>query len=156
MNTTWRAKGIALAIMTAFAVMLTNIGAADAAGRYSKQKVVYHVNYPGGEGDKKYLGAMRNIQNHINAVGAENLDLRVVLHGNGIGLLQHAAKSGKVQTAVAGLKAQSIKFNVCANTLKGRKIPVESLFEVFDEDIVPSGVAELAHLQGQGFTYIKP
>jgi len=156
MNITWRAKGIALAVMTAFAVMLSNIGMADAAERYSKQKVVYHVNYPGGKDDKKYLGAMRNIQNHINAVGADNLDLKVVIHGNGIGLLQHAAKKGKVQTAVAGLKSQNITFNVCANTLRGRKIPVESLYEVFDEDIVPSGVAELAHLQAQGYTYIKP
>ena len=27
---------------------------------------------------------------------------------------------------------------------------------VFEEDIVPSGVAELSHLQQQGYTYIKP
>ena len=45
---------------------------------YGKQKVVYHVNY---DDPKKQKGAMRNIQNHINAVGAENMDLRVVMHG---------------------------------------------------------------------------
>mgnify|MGYP003959893373 CR=1 FL=1 len=128
----------------------------QAGERYSKQKVVYHINYPGGKDDKKYRGAMRNVQNHINAVGAKNLDLKVVVHGNGVGLLKSAKKTGKLQTAVANLKSQNIKFQVCANTLRGRKIPVDTLYEVFDEDIVPSGVAELAHLQAQGYTYIKP
>ena len=54
------------------------------AGTYGKQKVVYHINY---DNPKKQSGALRNIQNHINAVGAENLDLKVVLHGNGLSLL---------------------------------------------------------------------
>jgi hypothetical protein len=134
----------------------TSAPSVDASERYSKQKVVYHINYPGGKADKKYQGALRNIQNHINAVGAKNLDLKVVLHGNGVALLKSAKGTGKLQTAVANLKSQSVKFQVCANTLKGRKIPVDSLYEVFDEDIVPSGVAELAHLQAQGYTYIKP
>jgi intracellular sulfur oxidation DsrE/DsrF family protein len=125
-------------------------------GRYSKQKVVYHINYPGGEADKKYKGAMRNIQNHINAVGAKNLDLKVVIHGNGIFLLKSAKDAGALQTAVGKLKSQNVTFQVCANTLKGKKIKKDELFEVFDEDIVPSGVAELAHLQAQGYTYIKP
>jgi hypothetical protein len=41
--------------------------------------------------------------------------------------------------------------------LVGRKISYENdLFEVFEDDIVPSGVAELSHLQQMGFTYIKP
>jgi intracellular sulfur oxidation DsrE/DsrF family protein len=47
--------------------------------------------------------------------------------------------------------------HVCNNTLKGRKISYENdLFDVYEEDIVPSGVAELSHLQLQGYTYIKP
>ena len=129
---------------------------ASITDRYTKQKVVYHVNYPGGPSDKKYNGAMKNIQNHINAVGAKNLDLKVVIHGNGIGLLQSAKTPGKVQTAVANLRSQNVNFSVCANTLKGRKIGIDTLYEVFDEDIVPSGVAELAHLQARGYTYIKP
>lgn len=129
---------------------------ADASERYAKQKVVYHINYPGGEGDKAYKGALRNIQNHINAVGAENLDLKVVIHGGGISLLKTAKSAGALQTSVANLKSQSVNFQVCANTLKGKKIGQDELYEVFDEDIVPSGVAELAHLQAQGYTYIKP
>ena len=50
--------------------------AAVFADGYAKQKVVYHINY---DNPKKQAGALRNIQNHINAVGADNLDLKVVL-----------------------------------------------------------------------------
>lgn len=151
-----RYLGVIFASMAAFVMLLTSTPNADAGERYMKQKVVYHINYTGGEANKAYKGAMRNIQNHINAVGAKNLDVKVVLHGNGVGLLQNAKAPGDVQTAVANLKSQNVAFNVCANTLKGRNISQDSLFEVFDEDIVPSGVAELAHLQQQGYTYIKP
>lgn len=130
---------------------------ADAEERYGKQKVVYHINYDGGEDDRAYRAAMRNIQNHINAVGAENLDIKVVLHGNGVGLLKSAVANQKLQMQVTNLKTQGPKFLVCNNTLTGRKIDYEQdLFEVWEENIVPSGVAELSHLQQQGYTYIKP
>ncbi len=149
-----RVFSLILAALLAVAFMPAD---ADAGERYGKQKVVYHINYKGGPDDKKYRGAMRNIQNHINAVGKDNLDLKVVLHGNGVALLATAKKSDKLKTAVANLKAQDVNFHVCANTLRGRKIDYnKDLFEVFDEDIVPSGVAELARLQQMGYTYIKP
>ena len=154
------AIGAAVSLVVVYAVpqasAVNTAAEASIEDRYTKQRVVYHINYPGGKDDKKYNGAMKNIQNHINAVGAKNLDLKVVIHGNGIGLLQTAKDPGKVQTAVANLRSQNVNFSVCANTLKGRNISVDSLYEVFDEDIVPSGVAELAHLQARGYTYIKP
>ena len=146
--------------MTALALgllVLTAAGSATANDRYGKQKVVYHINYNGGEDSKAYRGAMRNIQNHINAVGAENMDIKVVLHGNGVYLLRDAKSNDKLQMAVTSLKSQDVSFHVCNNTLNGRKISYEDdLFEVWEDDIVPSGVAELSHLQQQGYTYIKP
>ena len=141
-----------------FGLMILAAASTAAAGeRYSKQKVVYHINYNGGEDSKANRGAMRNIQNHINAVGAENMDIKVVLHGNGVYLLRDAKSHDKLQMAVTSLKSQDVKFHICNNTLKGRKISYEKdLFEVWEDDIVPSGVAELSHLQQQGYTYIKP
>ena len=149
-----RLLSIAVAAFVAIAFLANTASAGD---RYGKQKVVYHINYVGGDKDKKYRGAMRNIQNHINAVGADNMDIKVVLHGNGLGLLASAKGNDKLQGAVASLKSQNVNFHVCANTLRGRKISYENdLFDVFQEDIVPSGVAELTHLQQKGYTYIKP
>ncbi len=144
-------------LVAALAAVVLLANGANAGERYGKQKVVYHINYVGGDKDKKYSGAMRNIQNHINAVGADNMDIKVVLHGNGLGLLMNAKTNEKLQGAVASLKSQNVDFQVCANTLKGRKISYDNdLFNVFKEDIVPSGVAELTHLQQMGYTYIKP
>lgn len=136
-----------------------------AEGGYGKQKVVYHINY---DDPKAQAGALRNIQNHINAVGAENLDLKVVMHGKGLSLLlepdalestklKYGNATDQVQAKISGLKDQGISFNVCANTLKGKKIDfTNDLYDVEKADIVPSGVAELARLQAMGYTYIKP
>ncbi|MCP3687730.1 MAG: hypothetical protein GY784_04885 [Gammaproteobacteria bacterium] len=133
---------------------------------YAKQKVVYHINY---DNPKQQAGALRNIQNHINAVGEENLDLKVVLHGNGLAMLlepdslsklkkfKHANANDKMTAKISTLKGQGVAFNVCANTVRGRKVDVESdLYDVEKADIVPSGVAEVAKLQAMGYSYIKP
>lgn len=154
MKNMYRTVLTVLSMLIFAAALATNAMASD---RYGKQKVVYHINYPGGENDKKYRGAMRNIQNHINAVGAENMDIKVVLHGNGVALLKSAVGDEKLQMNVTSLKSQNVDFHVCNNTLVGRKIDYENdLFEVFEESIVPSGVAELSRLQQMGYTYIKP
>jgi intracellular sulfur oxidation DsrE/DsrF family protein len=149
---------------TLLALTLVPTGLAVATERYGKQKVVYHVNYYDA---KQQTAALRNIQNHINAVGAENLELVVVLHGDGVSLLlepdgleDSKMKEGnateEMQARVAGLKQQGVNFNVCENTLKGRKVDADYLYDLGEGDVVPSGVAELARLQAMGFTYIKP
>ncbi len=154
--------------MTAFlmSICLLMMTTAHANERYGKQKVVYHINY---DNPKQQAGALRNIQNHINAVGAENLDLKVVLHGNGLALLLEPdslkkltkfkyANADETMTAkIDNLKSQGVSFNVCANTITGRKVDREAdLYNVSVDDIVPSGVAEVARLQAKGFSYIKP
>lgn len=154
---------MAVVLVTGVALQSSN---AYADNGYAKQKVVYHINY---DNPKKQAGAMRNIQNHINAVGKDNLEIRVVLHGNGLALLlepdslekltkfKHANADEKMTAKIDGLKDQGVSFNVCANTVRGRKVDMETdLYSVEQSDIVPSGVAEVAKLQQEGFVYIKP
>lgn len=147
---------------TALMVMALSIWAAlapptRAQDGYAPQKVVYHLNGSGGDDGSGYKPALNNIRNHLNAVGKENLDLRVVMHGDGIGLLQAARENQQLQGLISGLKTDGVKFLVCNNTLVGRQIdPENDLFDVWPEDIVPSGVAELGKLQMEGFAYIKP
>ncbi|MFW8594318.1 DsrE family protein [Cribrihabitans neustonicus] len=150
-------RGAVAAGLAAVALFAAGAAAAQDSSRYGPQKVVYHINGTGGEEAKAYRGALRNVQNHINAVGRENLEVKVVLHGNGVGLLQEALSNEQVQMAVTSLRGQNVVFLVCNNTLTGRGIDYETgLFEVFEDQIVPSGVAELSYLQGQGYTYVKP
>ncbi len=146
------------AVALAFAALVTlAIAPAAAEDRYGKQKVVYHINFDAGQDGKAYLKALKNVQNHISAVGKDNVEVKVVLHGDGVDLLRNAVQDLKLQGEVSNLKSQKVGFVVCNNTLVGRKIdPDKDLFEVFKDDIVPSGVAELSYLQGKGYTYIKP
>lgn len=152
--------------VTLTAVLLALTMGFGTAMAVEKQRVVYHINY---DNPKAQAGAMRNVQNHINAVGAENLDLKVVLHGNGVTLLLYPDSVAEVKNMkygnaddnmsakIGGLKNQGVQFQVCNNTLKGRKVNYEDhLYDVAEEDIVPSGVAQLAILQSQGYAYIKP
>ncbi len=159
-------KSLTSILAASLLVFASLVGGSALAGDYAKQKVVYHINY---DDPKKQAGALRNIQNHINAVGAANLDLKVVLHGNGLALLlepdsldklkkfKHANADEKMTAKVSDLKGQGVSFHVCANTVRGRKVDYESdLYDVSDKDIVPSGVAEVAKLQAEGYSYIKP
>jgi len=67
------------------------------------------------------LGTVLTVANFSDA----NMDLRVVMHGNGLTLLMRANEDPNFESGVANLKSQGIGFKVCANTLKGRKISYE-------------------------------
>jgi len=134
-----------------FLLATRDLGASAASG-YGTQKVVYHINASGGPEGKAYRAALRNIRNHINAVGADKLDLKVVLHGRGVGLLMSAKRSDNIRTAVEALKADRVSFAVCNNTLANGNLSYERhLFDTSKQDIVPSGVAEIARLQQLGY-----
>lgn len=127
---------------------------AQADSGYAKQKVVYHVNY---NDAKRSIGAMRNAQNHINALGEDNYEIQFVLHGNGVELLRSVVnENSDAAGRVDSLRAQGVEFKICANTLKGRKIALEDLYFADNSDVVPSGVAEIGKLQQEGFVYLRP
>jgi intracellular sulfur oxidation DsrE/DsrF family protein len=124
------------------------------AGDYAKQKVVYHIN----TGDPQVLrSALGNIQNHLAAVGPGDVEIKVVIHGDGLNLLRVARTDREMQGKILGLKAQKVEFKVCNNSMRTQHIDYhKDLFDVHEADVVPSGVAELARLQQQGYLYIKP
>lgn len=144
-------KFLSIALMTLVGL---GIGMSHSlAAGYGKQKVVYHFNVDDEKVQKAGLG---NIQNHLNAVGKENVQIKVVMHGPGVSMLRRAMDDVDMKTQIDKLKLQGVGFNVCGITLERQKIDKKTLYDLGDKDIVPSGVAEIAHLQGQGFVYIKP
>ena len=147
---------LALGLFGALALGGTATG--QEPSRYGKVRVVYHLNTAGGEGDKAYLQALRNVRYHLEAVGPGNADIKVVMHADGLQMLAHAKQNLTLQGQIADLKsAHKVQFVVCKNTLDQRRIdPDKDLYDVDKEDIVPSGVAELSLLQTKGYTYIKP
>lgn len=123
------------------------------AGDYADQKVVYH-NSGGDEGYfTRFLG---NISNHIEAVGADHVQILVVDHGNGLDLFQAMENDPKIAKRVEVLREKGVRFLICRKTQEAREIDWRTLPGVQEADIVPSGVAEIAKLEGEGFAYIHP
>lgn len=129
--------------------------AAPPIGYYTFQKVVYQ-NDGGYPDDRAYFERLlRNINAHLSATNS-NVEIRVVSFGAGIKLFQMARSEPQLASEIDGLKAKHVTFLVCRNTLRAMNLKPEDLFGVEAADIVPSGVAELARLQGQGFVYLHP
>jgi len=156
-------KGIVIAA-TLLSLATTSVFAAGPAKNgpakngYLKQKVVYHVNNV-----HTATGAYRNIKNHLNALGDKNVEIIVVTHSSGAFSLVDGAmgkknkKTGKVHNftdAIASLANRGVKFTICANTIRGKKINKNLINE--NAEIIPSGVAEVAFLQQKGYLYVKP
>ncbi len=114
-------------------------------------KVVYHIN----EGVQKAPAVLHNIANELDA--EPNTKIVVVAHGAGIDFLLKDAKDklGNTFTSeIETLGMRGVEFRVCNNTLKSRHIEASRVIP--DAKIVPSGVAEIAKLESQGYVYLKP
>jgi intracellular sulfur oxidation DsrE/DsrF family protein len=124
---------------------------------YSQQKVVYHVTETDGLTHRGYtLHVLQAAQNHVDAVGKDKLDLRIVLQGDGLDVLKEAKTDPKFSERVDHLKSEGVRFLVCRNTLVGRNLDIADLYGVNAGDVVGAAVAEVASLQAQGFVYLKP
>jgi intracellular sulfur oxidation DsrE/DsrF family protein len=152
-----------ISIVLSSLFLLAAVGAYAASGpgpagkpHYKEQKVVYHND--GGTPDNKsyFKRLLRNVNNHVDALGKGRINLRVVSLGDGLVLFQEAQADPDLAGQIDTLKNKGVKFAICNNTLTQRKIDWHSLYGVKDADIVPSGVAELGYLQQAGYSYIHP
>ncbi|MDH5181665.1 MAG: DsrE family protein [Gammaproteobacteria bacterium] len=137
---------------------VSSVQAGTANNGYDKQKVVYHIN-----DIHSANGALRNIKNHLNALGDGNAEIIVVTHSSGAFALVDGAmgkkdkKTGKVYNfndQIASLANRGVKFQICGNTIRGKKIDKSKINE--HAEVIPSGVAHVAHLQQKGYLYVKP
>jgi uncharacterized protein len=123
-----------------------------AAGEYGFQKVVYHFNTSNPQINN---AGLVNIQNHLNAVGRENLKLVALVHSAAWEMVAKSkADPGQVNKMKA-LVEQGVVFEMCNNTLLGQKLDFQKDL-VIPMKVVPAGVAELVKLQQEGYAYIKP
>lgn len=160
-RTVLKAPGLALSLSLALALAVPLAAGLAASGPalaspYGEQKVVYH-NSGAGPNDPTYFKRMlANINNHINAVGEDKATIVVVAHGDGLDMLQQAKADPALAERIDALKAKGVRFLVCANTLHSRKISLADLYDTGDDDVVASGVAEIAHLEQEGYVYLHP
>lgn len=133
------------------------------AGDYynGAEKTVFHVSEDRDE--KGYLGILGNVNNYVKALAAtgKKTDAVIVMNGDGLGLLRKAKEieleaDAKLPGRITELKEGGVRFLVCYNTLVGRKIAFDDLYDASEEDIIPSGVAEVGRLQAMGYRLLKP
>ena len=148
-------------VATVLLMLGPSLGSAFAAGEaptgyYAPQKVVYHNDGAPPDNGAYFKRLLGNIRNHVEALGQDKVEIRVVDHGDGLVLFQLAKDDRDLAGRIDAPKGMGIRFLICNNTLTERKIDWHGLYGVKEDDIVPSGVAELARLQGLGFAYIHP
>ncbi len=141
-------------VLPAMLLAIPAAGIPALAGSYPDQKVVYHND--GSSEPDYFVHLLANIHNHIEAVGQDHVQILVVDNGAGVGLLQEASDDAKLAARIDALRAEGVRFLICANTMRSRGIGVDDLYGATQDDVVPSGVAEIAKLEQEGFVYLHP
>ncbi len=130
-------------------------GAPGAPPYYTFQRVVYQNDGGMPDNHAYFTRLLHNIGAHIAATDGK-VEIRVVDFASGVTLFQMAKTDADLRAQIDGLRAKGVRFMICHNTLEGMGLKPADLYGVKDEDVVPSGVAEIARLQGLGYVYIHP
>ena len=122
-----------------------------ASAAWAQDKVVYHFD----GGLSQATKGLRNIYNHLEA--DPKAKIVAVAHADGVLFLMEGAKDrlGPFDARVQDLMSQGVKFQVCEITLRNLKLKKDQF--ILGVDFVPSGVAQITHLQQrEGYAYLKP
>ena len=122
-----------------------------ASAAWAQEKVVYHFD----GGLEQATKGLRNINNHLEV--DPKTRLIAVTHADGVDFLMEGAKDrfGPFDARVQDLMARGVKFQVCEITLRNRKLRKDQF--ILGVEFVPSGVAQITHLQQkEGHAYLKP
>ncbi len=113
-----------------------------------KYRVVFHLDERSQVRSKMVL---KNIANVIADLGQGNVEIELVVNGDGVTAL---TQSSPYQEQIKELATQGVRFVACANSLRQAGIPKEVLLERVA--VVPAGVGELVRKQAEGWAYIRP
>ncbi len=122
-------------------------------GPYGTLKIVVPLSTD----DKGVQGMkLRNIANGLKAAEQwqGKMEVTVVLYAKGLSLLKNPDEKTKAQ--IDNLVSKGVHFDVCNNSLLEGGINFHNLYHVTDEDIVPSGFAEVAYLQARKHYVLDP
>lgn len=142
-----------LGLMT-FAAFVCEVGLAQSAEGLEAgskiHRVVMHLN--SGE-EKLQKGALNNIRNLYEAMGAEGVMVELVAHGAGLSLF--TKQDTRLTEELAKLKTSyGVSYTACSNTMKAQGLTRADLIDQVDRTM--PAMVRLMELQEQGWAYIKP
>jgi intracellular sulfur oxidation DsrE/DsrF family protein len=136
-----------LALLTAAAAVITGRRAGAAEGG-KKHRAVFDVT---ADTPEKWDGVLRNVENLRRALGPENVEAQLVVHGKAYPLVQ--ATNTAMEERLRALSQGGVRLSLCQNTMKRFNVEKGSLFPFVDT--VDAAVAELVRKQGAGWAYLK-
>ena len=96
--------------------------------------------------------ALANIDNLLADLGEGNVQVELVVNGEGIIALLRVP--GQNASKVERLTARGVRFLACANSLRGMDASPQALLA--GVEVVPSGVGHLVRRQAEGWAYLRP
>jgi len=112
----------------------------------------YHVIFEMSAGEQPRLeGVIRNIENLKIALGPENVQVEIVLHGSAI--MSYTKDKSTLASEWERLAKSGVTLLACNNSMKMRSIPKDNLLP--NIKIVDSAVAELVRKQQAGWQYLR-
>lgn len=113
-----------------------------------KNRIVFQVS----DSDPGKWGlALNNAQNVQTELGAEAVEMEIVVYGPGIGMLK---ADSSVAPRIASALKSGVKVVACETTLKAQQLSHADMLPTIG--YVPAGVVELMRKQQQGYAYIRP
>ncbi len=136
------------AFLISLFLFLSTTGHIASAHDETKSAVVIQVS---DKDSGKWNLALNNAKNVQKDLGADKVQIQIVVYGPGISMLKSDATiANRVSEAVKS----GIKIVACENTMKNLKLKHEDMNP--DISYVPAGVTELMKKQMAGWAYIRP
>ncbi len=120
---------------------------------YAPQKVIYHINY---SETSRINATFTNISNHIAAVGEENINLKVMIHGAALEYFLTANEDEAKQVRLDTIQLEGAQLLFCGNTLDAYNLGVDDIYGAEKENRVQAGLPAIVALQQQGYIYVRP
>ncbi len=140
--------GLAAAMLIGTTSMAFAADAKSTAAMPAKNRLVIQVS----DADpKKWNLALNNAKNVQMDLGAENVDIEIVVYGPGIGMLKADSAVGK---RVEEARAKGMMVVACENTMRAQELTYDHMLPKIG--YVPAGVVEIMQKQQQGWAYIRP
>lgn len=115
-----------------------------------KTKIVLHADDMGKV--PELLSNLGNLVRYANTHEQEQIEAVVVLNGDAI--MSYLAPQTVEQIAKYQSEAMQVSFHACNNSMRSHGLQETQLPQ--GVQVVPAGVLDIALLQQDGFSYIKP
>jgi hypothetical protein len=123
-------------------------GTQPAVTTVKKHRIVFQVTI---DGDERWNEVLNNVENVQRAFGPENVEIEIVAHGKGAGLV--LAENTAIAKRLIGIEATGPRVTLCSNTARQRGITPAQITP--GVTLVDSGIAEVVRRVEEGWVYIK-